>query len=72
MKSETVSQSDPDGGSIFEEKSQADFKFDDEMPEKYQIKFDKLEGQVNKLNQSMKDKNEKILELLSELEEVKI
>jgi len=47
-------------------------KLDDEVPEKYRAKFEKLEDQVTKLNVGLKDKNEKILELLSELEEVKI
>ena len=47
-------------------------KLDDEVPDKYKAKFEKLEDQVTKLNVSLKDKNEKILELLSELEEMKI
>ena len=47
-------------------------KFDDEIPEKYAAKIEKLEDQITKLNVTLKDKNEKILELLSEVEEVKI
>jgi len=71
LKSATDSQSNLDGDSIFEEKSVME-KLDDEVPEKYRAKFEKLEDQVTKLNVGLKDKNEKILELLSELEEVKI
>lgn len=47
-------------------------KMDEDIPVKYQVKMDKMEEQITKLNVTIKDKNEKILELLSEVEEVKI
>ena len=56
---------------MFEEKSVLE-KLDEEIPAKFANKIEKLEDQVNNLNISLKNKNEKILELLSELEEVKI
>ena len=43
-----------------------------ELPEEVQEQIDKLEDTVCKLNLDLKDKNEKILELLSESEEIKI
>lgn len=59
-----------DGDSMFE--VQSELPQDEEIPEKFQQKIEKLEDQIVKLNVSLKDKNEKILELLNELEEVKI
>ena len=35
-------------------------------------KIEKLEDQLTKLNRDLKDKNEKLIELLSELEDVKV
>lgn len=43
-----------------------------EIPEEVQERIDKLEDTICKLNLDLKDKNEKILELLSESEEIKI
>ena len=42
LKSETESKTNFDGESMFEEKSVME-KLDEEMPEKYAIKFEKLE-----------------------------
>ncbi len=42
------------------------------MPEKVQMKLDKLEDKVLKLNLDLKIKNEKLIELLIELDEIKI
>jgi len=44
----------------------------DEVPEKIMQKLEKQEDQIVKINMELKVKNEKILELLSELEEIKI
>jgi hypothetical protein len=43
-----------------------------EFPEKAQQKIDKLLDKTNQLTFELKDKNEKIIELLAELEDVKI
>ena len=45
---------------------------EEKIPEKVQQRIDKLEDDICKLNLDLKDKNEKILELLSESEEIKI
>ena len=45
---------------------------DEEIPEKVQNKIDKLEDHTTKLNLDLKEKNEKIIELMGELEDVKI
>ena len=42
------------------------------IPDKVQEKIDKLEDQLVQARLDIKDKNEKILDLLTELEEVKI
>ena len=44
----------------------------DEIPEKVQMKLDKQDDLIVKLNLDMKVKNEKIIETLIELDEVKI
>ena len=65
------SKSNFDGDtSMFEEKSV--MHIDEDMPAKYADKIEKLEDTITKLNVSLKDKNEKILELLSEVEDIKI
>ena len=43
-----------------------------EVPEKAMQKIEKLEDSVVRLNLDVKEKNEKIIELLGELEEIKI
>ena len=43
-----------------------------DLPQEAVDKIDKLEEQVVKFNQDMKTKNEKLIELLTELEEVKV
>jgi len=53
---------------MFEEQSE----MPDEVPEKIMQKLEKQEDQIVKINMELKVKNEKILELLSELEEIKI
>jgi hypothetical protein len=69
LKVEKSSNADNlDGESMFEEQSE----IEEEIPEKVQAKLDKLDDLNSKLNIDLKDKNEKILELLSELEEIKI
>ena len=45
---------------------------ENEIPEKALQKIEKLEENVVKLNLDVKDKNEKIIQLLGELEEIKI
>lgn len=45
---------------------------DEEIPEKVANKIDKLEEHTTKLNLDLKEKNEKIIELMGELEDVKI
>ena len=44
----------------------------DELPEKVQQKLDKQDEMIVKLNLDMKVKNEKIIELLVDLDEIKI
>lgn len=68
-KEKSSNASNFDGESMFEMSEAA---IEEEIPEKVQEKIDKLEDQVVKLNIDMKGKNEKILELLGELEEIKI
>ena len=70
MKGSDMSQSNNDfeGESMFEEQSE----MPDEVPEKIMQKLEKQEDQIVKINMELKVKNEKILELLSELEEIKI
>lgn len=60
---------DFEGESMFEN---SDAGASEEVPEGVQEKIDKLEDQVVKLNLELKAKNESILDLLQELEEVKI
>lgn len=60
---------DFEGESMFENSEAA---ASEEIPEKAQEKIDKLEDQVVKLNLELKEKNASILDLLQELEEVKI
>lgn len=55
----------------FDEQSEASVA-QGEFPEKAQQKIDKLMDKTNQLNIELKDKNEKIIELLAELEDVKI
>jgi chromosome segregation ATPase len=43
-----------------------------DFPEKAQMQIDKLIEKNNLLNVDLKDKNEKIIELLAEMEDVKI
>ena len=45
---------------------------DEDIPEKVLNKIDKLEDHTTKLNIDLKEKNEKIIELMGELEDVKI
>ena len=62
-----------DGESMFEE--QSEIVGDDEnqeVPEKVLVKIDKLQEDQVRLNLEVREKNEKIIELLSELEEIKI
>ena len=51
---------------------QSELPADEEIPEKVQERLDKLDDANQKLTLEIKDKNEKILELLGELEEIKI
>lgn len=51
---------------------QSELPDDEDIPERYHRKLMHFEDQINSLNLSLKDKNEKILELLGELEDVKI
>ena len=60
---------DFEGESMFEN---SEAGASEEVPEGVQEKIDKLEDQVVKLNLELKAKNESILDLLQELEEVKI
>ena len=60
-------------GSMFgDSQSDAVSMMDEEIPEKVQNKLDKLEEHTTKLNLDLKEKNEKIIELMGELEDVKI
>ena len=59
---------DFDDESMFENASEAPM----DIPPEAADKIEKLEDQVTKLNQDLKDKNEKLIELLSELEDVKV
>ena len=70
LKVEKDSQKDNfDGESMFEQESELG---DEKISDKIQEKLDKLDDQNSKLTLEVKDKNEKILELLGELEEIKI
>lgn len=60
---------DFEGESMFEN---SEAGASEEIPEGVQEKIDKLEDQVVRLNLELKEKNESILDLLQELEEVKI
>jgi len=68
LKVEKSNASNMDGDSMFDVQSE----IEEEIPEKVQQKLDKLDDMNQKLNLDLKDKNEKILELLGELEEIKI
>ena len=60
-------------GSMFgDSQSEAPSMIEDEIPEKVLNKIDKLEEHTTKLNIDLKEKNEKIIELMGELEDVKI
>ena len=69
-KSEAGSKENYEGESMFD--AQSEMVTEGEIPEKAQNKIDKLEEQVVKLKIDLKDKNEKLLELFSELEDIKI
>lgn len=69
QKSDAGSRADYD--IEFDEQSEASVA-QGELPEKAQQKIDKLMEKTNQLNIELKDKNEKIIELLAELEDVKI
>lgn len=58
-----------DADSMFEAASEMNIE---EVPEKAQLKIDQLQDTVTKLNIEIKDKNGKILDLMNEIEEVKI
>lgn len=57
---------------MFGEDSDGPANLDDVIPLEVQTKITQLEDRCSKMNLDLKDKNEKILELLSELEDVKI
>jgi deoxyadenosine/deoxycytidine kinase len=60
-------------GSMFgDSQSEAPSMIEEEIPEKVFNKIDKLEEHTTKLNIDLKEKNEKIIELMGELEDVKI
>lgn len=59
---------DFEDASMFEGQSE----LNEEIPEGVQARMDKLQDTVSRLNLEIKDKNEKIIELLSETEEIKI
>ena len=61
-----------DGESMFGGASESNLDGEGDIPEKIQAKLDKYEDQIVKLNFDLKDKNSKLLELLSELEDIKI
>lgn len=66
--SENHGGNDFDDESMFEQQSE----LPDELPDKVIQKLEKQEEQLVRINLELKVKNEKILELLSELEEIKI
>lgn len=61
-----------DGESMFGGASESNLDGEADIPEKVQAKLDKYEEQIVKLNFDLKDKNSKLLELLTELEDIKI
>lgn len=58
-----------DADSMFEAASEMNIE---EIPEKAQQKIDQLHDTITKLNLDIKDKNEKILEMMNQIEEIKI
>lgn len=69
MQRSAKSKDDFDDESMFEDASEAAAI---DIPVEVADKIEKLEDQVTRLNQDLKDKNEKLIELLSELEDVKV
>ena len=69
QKTESALHLDDDGDSMFEA---GESMVDEELPERAVAKIDHLQDTVTRLNLDIKTKNEKILEMLNELEEVKI
>lgn len=59
---------DIDNKSMFEDQSE----IEEDVPEKVQMLLERNADTIVKLNLDNKDKNEKIIELLSEVEEIKI
>lgn len=71
LKVASATESNIDGDSMFEQKSVMMLD-EEELPEKIQKKINKFEDQIIILNKTLLDKNTKILDLLSECEDVKI
>lgn len=71
-KVETQSNSEDFEGSMFGDNVSEAPSMMEEIPEKVQLKLDRLEEHSVKLNLDLKDKNEKLIELMAELEDVKI
>lgn len=65
-----LGDTDLDDASMFE--GQSEMGDGEEIPENIQIRIEKMEDIISKLNLELKDKNEKIIELINEVEEVKI
>ena len=71
-KADKASNSEDFEGSMFGDNISEVPQLEEEVPPMVQNKLDRLEEHASKLNLDVKEKNEKILELLGELEDVKI
>ena len=68
LKEEKSEQENYDGNSLFDVKSEVP----EDLPEKVTLKLSKQEDTIARLNQEVNEKNEKFLELLTELDEIKV
>lgn len=62
------SEENYDGNSLFDVKSEVP----EDLPEKVTLKLSKQEDTITRLNEEINQKNEKFLELLTELDEIKV
>ena len=69
LKEERSQKSNMDGESMFE---QQDEELEGDIPEKARERIEKLEDQNTRMNIELKEKNERIIEMLTEMEELKI